>query len=48
MSQSSLVAQWVKDLTWALLWLWLLPWLRFHPWPRKLHMMQVWQEKKKE
>ena len=28
---SSLVAQWVKDSAWSLLWLWLLLWHRFGP-----------------
>ena len=38
---SSLVVQWVKDLTWSLLW------LRFDPWAGNHHMLWVWPKKKK-
>ena len=45
---SSLVAQWVKDLTLSLQWLGSLLWLGFDPWPGNSHMPQVWQKKKKK
>ena len=32
---SSLVAQWVKDPVWSLLWLGSLLWCGFNPWPEK-------------
>ena len=40
--QSSLVAQWVKDLALSLQELGLLLWCRFDPWPEYLHMPWVW------
>ena len=35
-SQSSLVAQLVRDLVLSLLWLWILLWYEFDPWPGEL------------
>ena len=45
-SQSSLVAQWVKDLALSLLWLGSLLWHRFHPWTGKFSML--WAQPEKE
>ena len=39
--RSSLVAQWVKDLVWPLLWLK----YRFDPWCRNLRMLWVWPKR---
>ena len=47
-SQSSLVAQWVKDPALSLQRLKPLLWHRFNSWPRKFHMLKIRQGKKKK
>ena len=42
---SSLVAQWVKDPAWSLLWLSLQLQCEFDPWPRNTHMPQASKKK---
>ena len=44
---SSLVAQWVKDLAWSLLWFESLLWRGFDPWPGNFHMLSVTKNKTK-
>ena len=46
MYRSSLVAQWVKDLSFSLLWFQLLMWPRFDHWPGNVHVLQVQPKKK--
>ena len=41
-NSSSLVVQWIKDLTLSLQWLGLLLWHAFNPCPRNFHMPRVW------
>ena len=41
-SWSSLVSQWVENLTLSLLWLWLQFWHRFNSCPGKFHMPWAW------
>ena len=43
--ESSLVAQWVKDLALSLLWLRSLLCQGFRPWPRNFHLLQMWPKK---
>ena len=43
---SSLVAQWVKDPAFSLLWLCLHLWLRFNPWPGNFCKLPVQPKKK--
>ena len=45
--RSSLVAQWIKDLSFLLLWLWLLLWCGFNPWPGNFCMLWAQLKKKK-
>ena len=42
------MAKLVNDLAFLLPWLRLLLWHRFNPWPRKFHILQAWEKKKKE
>ena len=42
--QSSLVAQWVKNLSLSLLRLWLQLWHGFDPWPGNFHVLWSWQK----
>ena len=44
--QSSLLAQWAKDLALSLLWHGLLLWLKFNPWPGNFHMPWAWPKNK--
>ena len=46
--ESSLVAQWIKDLALSLQWLRLLLWHRFNLWARNCHMTQAWPREKKK
>ena len=43
-----MVAQWLKDPVFSLLWLWLLLWYGFNPWPRNFHMPWAGPKKEKE
>ena len=42
------MAKLVNDLAFLLPWLRLLLWHRFNPWPRKFHILQAWEKKKKK
>lgn len=41
------MAQWIKDLSFLLLWLWLLLWCGFNPWPGNFCMLWAQLKKKK-